>query len=373
MALSISMDDISAWLRADARRAGNPGNLLTRLGEWLDSAGLPLEAMTLELETLNPLMAGSALVWHREQSAAIETPRFHHPFGSGLVSSARPAMSGAGEQDSSASLKLVITFSDGSRHHLTIVASALDGFNETDIDRLRILAEMLAAPLEVLVLKQINRTLMTTYLGARTADQVLSGAIRRGMCDSVRAVLWYSDLRDFTAQSQRLSGDAVIALLNSHFERLAPPIKAFGGEVLKFMGDGLLAIFPIDAAGSEKRACAQAIKSVRAARAGMASLNAERRSQGKTPLAFGVALHIGEVMYGNIGAPDRLDFTVIGPTVNLASRLESLSKPLGCPVLISEPFKAASDEALISLGCHHLPNIADAIEIFTLREVDTAT
>lgn len=369
----ISMDDVMAWLQADAMLARNPADLLTQLGHHLEKAGLMLEAMTLEVRTLHPLMAGAVFTWHRDRPEALETPRFHDPFDPGLepapLFDLAPPPAGAMKDNDLQSLPLVIAFSDGSQHNLAIVAACKEGFTGVEIGCLKDIGLAIAAPLEILVLKQMTRTLMTTYLGQRTADRVLSGAIRRGGSDSVHAVLWYSDLRGFTAESQRRSGDDVIALLNSHFERLVAPIKAFGGEVLKFMGDGLLAIFPIDAAGSAKRACSQAIKSVRAARAGMASLNSERLGKGDKPLEFGVALHIGEVMYGNIGAPDRLDFTVIGPTVNLASRLEALCRPLNCPVLISSAFKDASDVALMPLGRHRLSDITDPIEVFTLGEL----
>lgn len=370
MPLSTSMGDVSAWLQDEARTWRSPADLLTSLAERLVRAGLPLEAMTLEITTLHPLMAGAVFTWRRSGQTALETPRFHNPFDSvdAPVSQA-PTFDRHGA-DKVGALALAIITSDGSHHELTSVADGAQGFTDTEADRLRKVALEFAGPLEILLLKLMTRTLMTTYLGARTADQVLSGAIRRGLCDSVDAVLWYSDLRGFTAHSESLSGDDVIALLNSQFERLAAPIKAFGGEVLKFMGDGLLAIFPIDSIGSTARACSQAIKSVRAARAGMASLNAERRGRREEALEFGVALHIGNVMYGNIGAPDRLDFTVIGPAVNLASRLEAQCKPLGCPVLISEAFEAVAGETLMSLGRHCLADIADPVEVFTLPDVE---
>ncbi|MGI9417120.1 MAG: adenylate/guanylate cyclase domain-containing protein [Geminicoccaceae bacterium] len=370
MAASISTDDISIWLRDDAGGSRSPADLLTGLAERLLQAGLPLEAMTLEITTLHPLMAGAVFTWRRSGQAALETPRFHDPFAPGPASAIEPLPFDRHGQDAAEGLPFPITTSDGGRHELTVAAARENSFTDVEADVIRAAALGFGAPLEILLLKQMARVLMTTYLGARTADQVLSGAIRRGLCDSVDAVLWYSDLRGFTACSQNLSGDAVITLLNSHFERLAAPIKAFGGEVLKFMGDGLLAIFPIETAGSAGRACNQAIKSVRAARAGMASLNGERQRRGERSLEFGVALHVGEVMYGNIGAPDRLDFTVIGPAVNLASRLEACCKALRCPVLISDAFETLSDEKLLALGSRRLPDIADPIEIFTLQEFD---
>ncbi|MGI9509591.1 MAG: adenylate/guanylate cyclase domain-containing protein [Geminicoccaceae bacterium] len=367
-----SIDDVLAWLRADVVQFRDMADLLTGLAERLSKAGLPLEAMTMDIRTLHPLMAGAVFSWRRGSRAALETPRFHDPFDPEAISPPMPTLSEAPltepREGVSEVLPLAIGSSDGSQHGLTLVSWREGGFTDAEVAGLKDVAHALFAPLEVLVLRHMTRTLMTTYLGQRTADRVLHGAVRRGSCESVHAVLLYSDLRGFTAFSQGRSGEAITALLNSHFERLVAPIKAFGGEVLKFMGDGLLAIFPVDMAGSAGRACSQAVKSVRAARSGMASLNGERQGRGEMPLEFGVALHLGEVMYGNIGAPDRLDFTVIGPAVNLASRLEALCKPLDCPVLVSSAFEDACDEAMAPLGGHRLNDIADTIEVFTLAE-----
>ena len=368
MTATLSMADVMAWLQTEAVQAQHPADLLARLADRLLKAGLALEAMTLELMTLHPLMAGTVFTWHRDSPTMLETPRFHDPFTPGPISTAELPSQTARKRDDQSNLLLTVAFSDGNRHGLTAIASQQEGFSDKEVDDLRDIAKILAAPLEVLVQKQMTRTLMTTYLGKRTAERVLSGTIRRGSSDSVHAVLWYSDLRGFTTLSENQPGDAVITLLNSHFERLVAPIKAFGGEVLKFMGDGLLAIFPVDAAGSIEQASNQAIKSVRAARAGMASLNGERRGRGESALEFGVALHLGNVMYGNIGAPDRLDFTVIGRAVNLASRLEALCKPLNCPVLLSPAFENACSTTLVSLGHHRLPDIAGPIEVYTLNE-----
>ncbi len=368
MTAPLSIHDVMAWLQTEAVLSRHPADLLARLADRLLEAGLALEELTLEVKTLHPLMAGAAFTWRRDSPAMLEVPRFHDPFTPDLVSITEPSPPIARMQNDRHGLFLTVTFSDGSHHGLNAAPARAEGFSAGEADGLRNIAQALAAPLEVLIQKQMTGTLLTTYLGKRTAERVLSGTIRRGGSDSVHAVLWYSDLRGFTALSEDQPGDAVIAMLNSHFERLAAPIKAFGGEVLKFMGDGLLAIFPVDTAGSAEQACSQAIKSVRAARAGMASLNGERRGRGECALEFGVALHLGEVMYGNIGAPDRLDFTVIGKAVNLASRLEALCKPLNCPVLFSPAFENACTDKLISLGHHRLSGIASSIEVYTLDE-----
>ena len=160
---------------------------------------------------------------------------------------------------------------------------------------------------------------------------------------------------------------AVIAALDAWFDRIAGPVHAFGGEVLKFIGDGVLAIFPV-VEGSPRGACDAALRAVSAARVGMAHLDDARRQQGLSPLPFGVALHLGEILWGNIGAADRLDFTAIGPAVNLVSRLEGLCRPLDKAVLISGTLAAETGASLIPLGTHALRGIASPCAVFTMPE-----
>jgi adenylate cyclase len=159
----------------------------------------------------------------------------------------------------------------------------------------------------------------------------------------------------------------VIAALDAWFDRIAGAVHAFGGEVLKFIGDGILAIFPV-IGGTPRSACDAALRAVTAAQAGMARLDQERRQQGQPPLPFGAALHLGEMLWGNIGAADRLDFTAIGPAVNLVSRLEGLCRPLGKTVLVSGALAAETEVPLIALGTHALRGIASPCAIFTLPE-----
>jgi class 3 adenylate cyclase len=194
---------------------------------------------------------------------------------------------------------------------------------------------------------------------------VLAGPLRRGIGETIEAALLFADLRGFTAMSESSRPSAVISALDAWFDRIALSVHAFGGEVLKFMGDGVLAIFPVGG-GTPRGACDSALSAVGAARAGMAHLDETRRQQGLAPLPFGIALHLGEILWGNIGAADRLDFTAIGPAVNLVSRLEGLCRPLDKPVLISGAFAAATPTPLVPLGTHALRGIATPCAIFTV-------
>ena len=239
-------------------------------------------------------------------------------------------------------------------------------FGPAEAGRLRQAARFAAAPLAALAARAAIAALLEAYLGRRSAARVQAGALRRGAGETIRAALLCTDLRDFTALSEASEPAAVIAALDACFDRIAGAVHAFGGEVLKFIGDGVLAIFPVTGAPAE--ACEAALRAVAAARAGMAHLDAVRQAQGLPPLPFGAALHLGEILWGNIGAADRLDFTAIGPAVNLVSRLEGLCRPLGRSVLISGAVAAETTTPLIPLGEHTLRGIAAPCAVFTLPD-----
>jgi class 3 adenylate cyclase len=239
-------------------------------------------------------------------------------------------------------------------------------FHPAESGRLRQAARFAAAPLAALAARATMAALLEAYLGRRSAAQVQAGALRRGAGETIRAALLYADLRGFTALSEATEPASVIAALDAWFDRIAGAVHAFGGEVLKFIGDGVLAIFPVTDAPAD--ACEAALRAVAAARAGMAHLDAAREAQGLAPLPFGAALHLGEILWGNIGAADRLDFTAIGPAVNLVSRLEGLCRPLGRTVLISGAVAAETTAPLVPLGEHALRGIAAPCAVFTLPD-----
>jgi class 3 adenylate cyclase len=239
-------------------------------------------------------------------------------------------------------------------------------FGPAETGRLHEAARFVAAPLAALAARLALAALLEAYLGRRSAARVQAGALSRGTGETIRAVLLYADLRGFTALSEATEPSAMIAALDAWFDRVAGAVHAFGGEVLKFIGDGVLAIFPVTGAPAE--ASEAALRAVIAARAGMAHLDSVRQAQGLPPLPFGAALHLGEMLWGNIGAVDRLDFTAIGPAVNLVSRLEGLCRPLGRSVLISAAVAAEITTPLVSLGEHVLRGIAAPCTVFTLPD-----
>ena len=210
--------------------------------------------------------------------------------------------------------------------------------------------------------------MLEAYLGRRSAARVQAGALRRGAGETIRAALLCTDLRDFTALSEASEPTAVIAALDASFDRIAGAVHAFGGEVLKFIGDGLLAIFPVDDARNEAAACEAALTAADEARAGVTALGGSIGIDGVESLRFGLGLHLGDVLYGNIGGGNRLDFTCIGPAVNLAARIEKLTSKLRRTVLTSSDFAGHCGSRLARVGQFLLPGATGEQSVFGLVE-----
>lgn len=228
--------------------------------------------------------------------------------------------------------------------------AAVDGFSAADIALMDRLFPVFALAVKAAVMPAITRTLLGAYIGADAAERVWSGATSRGRIQRVEAAIFISDLRGFTAFAERADSDTVMMALNRYFDLVGAAVSAEGGQILKFMGDGILATFAAPGADACERA-------LRAARAACRAVSRDET----VSLALGIALHKGEVMYGNVGTPERLDFTMIGPAVNEASRMEKLTKTLGCAILASDSFHAALDEGralLESVGEHPISGLS---------------
>jgi class 3 adenylate cyclase len=342
-----------AWLVDEAGVSPGPDRFLAELGGRLLADGLPLAGGALTLAVPHPIIARRTWLWRAATGEVIEALGFAggppNPAGRDWLAGLGPV-----HEDTVGPESPVLGWA-GTRP-----------FGPAEAGRLRQAARFAAAPLAALGARAALAALLEAYLGRRSAARVQAGALRRGAGETIRAALLCTDLRDFTALSEASEPAAVIAALDASFDRIAGAVHAFGGEVLKFIGDGVLAIFPVT--GTPAEACAAALRAVAAARAGMAHLDAARQAQGLPPLPFGAALHLGEILWGNIGAADRLDFTAIGPAVNLVSRLEGLCRPLGRSVLISGALAAETTAPLVPLGEHVLRGIAAPCAVFTLPD-----
>jgi adenylate cyclase len=253
----------------------------------------------------------------------------------------------------------------GKRHVVTFATDRPGGFDDAHVVGLMRLLPVLALVSEIRIKNRLARTLLETYVGSHAGELILAGATRRGTGTTVRAAIMICDLRDFTRISDNWPRDDVIDLLNGYFDAMSEPIARHGGEILKFIGDGLLAIFPL----SQPNACANLLHAVTEARQAMMALNETNLEAGWAPLNYGIGVHVGDVMYGNIGSSSRLDFTVIGPAVNMASRLETLTKQVGKPVLLSHAFAdLVKDEfELERVGEYPVRGFNDPIELFAYQ------
>ncbi|TCR91714.1 adenylate cyclase [Rhizobium sp. BK376] len=381
------------WLITDTRNERFIDNIFVEMCRRLSEAGVPVARATLHFRTHHPQWLGARILWRTGLTEAkittfgygVETtPQFQNSPVNVIYSGSeevRQRLEGLPKDAEVNSLYLELSedgltdyvawpihHTFGKRHVVTFSSDRPGGFAEKDIAFLRDLLPALTLVSEIRLKNVMARTLLQTYVGPHASEQILAGATTRGSGVTVGAAIMICDLRDFTSISDLWPRDDVIELLNAYFDAICDPIQRHGGEILKFMGDGLLAIFPL----SKPTACADLLQSIREGQAAMAALNAQNAGKGRPVLNYGVGVHVGDVMYGNIGSSKRLDFTVIGPAVNVASRLETLTKDIKRPVLLSKAFTemAKCESELESLGSFPLRGLGEPVDIFALPAED---
>jgi adenylate cyclase len=387
-----SRDPDVEWIVTAGRQQETLRGVVADLCRHLAETGVPLARMLLSVRLLHPLLASRGIFWRRGNAGCTEQIDRGHDILSAdvyLNSPMRPAyeegrtlrrhLTGPEAELDFPVLKdlkaegltdylvLPMRFAEGVRAVTTWATDRAKGFSDADVARLGALMPVLALLVEVHLRRELSSTVLDTYIGGDAGRRVLSGSIKRGDSSVIKAVLWYCDLRGFTPLSERLDGAALIALLNEYFERMAGPVKAHGGEVLKFIGDAMLAIFPLAERDAEI-ACNAAVKAAREALSAMRAYSVECVACGRPRLDFGIALHLGEVTYGNIGAPDRLDFTVIGPAVNRVVRIEEMCRTLDRELLVSDEVAKHCAAELIPVGRHALRGVGETVELFSLPE-----
>lgn len=344
----------------------------------------PLWRCSMGIEVLNPELSGAQLIWRdgaltrteigragmMAREDYIKSPIYvvdttNRPFRWN-ISEAVPDMetiqrlAGEGATDY---FVLPLPFQDATRTStFSFCTKKAGGFTGPEIEGLAMAARLWSPFAERWTLRHIALDLLAHYLGRAPAERVYNGQIERGDVSMIDAAILICDLRGFTAMTDRSARGAIVALLNRWFECIGAAIQERQGDILKFMGDGLLAVFPM--IESQSATCGRALDAAQDALARTDALNEDLAAEGIAPLRFGIGLHWGEVEFGNIGTRDRLDFTVIGPAVNLASRLQDLTKILMTPILASAEFAAASRHNLRHLDTRPLRGLADQIAVF---------
>lgn len=251
-------------------------------------------------------------------------------------------------------------------------ADRAGGFNNEELEALQKIQRRFAVACKTVIQSRIARNISETYLGREAGGRVLAGSIRRGDGRETKAVVWYNDMRNSTALADTMPGADYIQLLNTYFDCTATPVIDAGGEVLDFIGDAVLAIFPYQDATEQKAAVKAATTALRKVIEARDVLNAERAEQGLFPIRFGIGLNTGTVMFGNIGVSQRLTFSVIGPTVNEVSRIEAMTKATGIDALVTRDIVALDPGNWVSIGNQRLPGVSEEIELFTFAEEPAA-
>ncbi|HEX2115118.1 MAG TPA: adenylate/guanylate cyclase domain-containing protein [Alphaproteobacteria bacterium] len=360
-------------------------------------AGVPLSRGLVGVDTLHPVLEGRVFAWRRNESEVrqsdytradgesekwLRSP-FYHLVQTGETMLRRrldahynggefPILDELRDQGTTDYVAMVNRFGADARiGEVDSIFSSWssdgpDGFSDRDLAALRLLIPHLALAVKSASFARIAETLVDTYLGRDAGRRVLGGHITRGVADKINAVLWFSDLEGYTRIADAAAPEQVIPLLNDYADALVTAIHGQGGDVLKFIGDGLLAVF---SKGSFDETCLRALAAEAEARRRVAELNARRSADGLPTTQFYLGLHVGEVFYGNIGSVDRLDFTVVGPAVNETSRIAAMCRSLDQPVLLSSAFADAAPECraqLVSVGRYALRGVARPQELYTV-------
>jgi adenylate cyclase len=383
-------DDVRAiqrWLVDEPHEDGGGGEFLGALAPRLLSAGLPLWRVSYALMTKHPEVLWRTVQWRAGQGVTVRDQphaRLDDPFYTrSAVAVVRrtqlpvrvrllpgdlpfPICHDLRDQGGTDYIVQALPFTNGQVSYVSFATDVPEGFPDVTQEALESIRPFLARRLELESAYYATRALLEVYLGKNAARRVFAGEFQRGRGELIDAAIWFSDMRDFTALSDRAPPARVVETLDATFDAVASAIAEHGGEVLKFIGDAVLAIFPV---GDDARAaCRHALAAADQAFASLDKVNEQRSQRGEEPVAVGVALHRGPVMYGNIGARDRLDFTVISSCVNEASRLESLCKQLRTPLALSASFVSAAEvDDVVDLGEHTLKGVKAPLRVFTQR------
>jgi adenylate cyclase len=371
------------WLVDGAPGANTASEVIERMGRDLRTAGVLVDRMGVFVKTLHPTVIGRAFYWEPNHPVKVldmtldlqrspsvqDSPvaqvssskvELRRSLTAALAKNDYGIMHELHSEGFTDYLCLPIVFLRGETHAVTFATKSPEGFSDNDLAYLRHVVRPLARVTEIFALHRTAANLLSTYVGRNSGERILAGRIFKGDIETIRAVIWFSDLRGFTERSAKQTPRETIDMLNLLFDCQVPTIEKHGGEVLKFIGDGLMAIFPLDAGHTADAAAEAALDSADEAFAALA-----KKNEGVAhPTQFGLALHIGEFAYGNIGGASRLDFTAIGAAVNITARLEGLTSKLGRRLVVSAELAKHVKRALLDLGPFDLKGVPEKQNVF---------
>lgn len=383
-----TIEGIADWLLGPALQAATGAQAVDEYAWRMLAAGFPLARMTVHSGMLHPQFLGTSLIWWRDTGQTVQTYIEHEvvdvvPYHDNAVLRVirggetlrhkldvpddeldLPILHDLKAKGCTDYLALPIAGTDGRRYAITYTTDRAGGFSDTQLAELTRVSQRMSVACDSFMQRALMRRLLNIYLGPSAGPKVLAGQIRRGTGEALTAVLWSSDLRGFTIRSDRLPGQQMVAILNALFDAQANAIHTHGGEILKFIGDGLLAIFPIHTPALAHNAAHNAMAAAMRGIEAVQRLVDDPSMSDEPALQIVVALHPGTVIYGNVGSHDRLDFTAIGPAVNLVSRVETVAKALEEPIVVTDEFAHVYSAPLRSLGIHQLRGIPNPRELF---------
>jgi adenylate cyclase len=384
------LQKLTDWLIDGGRTAASPKSFMAETCERMVAAGLPLWRIGVFIRTLHPNIYGRSFVWRpgaEVQVGAVdykilESPDFHTSpliifFQQGREVRARvddpaskrfPIIEELRAEGVTDYIAMPLPFINGTVNASSWTTKQPGGFTDEQLAALRRIVTPLARVIEIISLTRTAASLLDTYVGNRAGERILGGQIRRGHTETMNAAIWLSDLRGFTALSDRLPAETIVDILNHYFDCQVAAIRNHGGEVLKYMGDGLLAVFPIDEyVGDEQQVCSHVLEAAHESRASVADMQYPI-GEAVERFRFGVALHVGRILYGNIGGGNRLDFTCIGPAINLAARLEKIASRLQRTIVASEGFAGICRGGWSDLGEFPVAGFSKAARVYGLAD-----
>jgi adenylate cyclase len=388
--MTAQIQEVAHWLLASGSEYRTLCSLSEELASRLCAAGLPIQRFNLGVFAHHPVMAGYAVLWDEARPKATEIPvrredtlkplylespirllaesetEVNFDLADESACAKYPVLAEFRDDGFTNYIGFSVRFGDVGTAVLTLCTKQQGGFGLEYYEGLRCLFPALRLLVDLVETRRLAKTVMRTYLGRHTAELVLDGEIQRGQGEVIEAAIWLCDLRDFSSMTAAVGSLAMIEVMNEYFDCMAEGVWEYQGEILKFMGDAMLVAFRVSDEVSPAKAAQRAASAAVAAQRRLRLLSERRSAKGEQPLRTGIAIHLGKVIYGNIGASTRLDFTVMGIAVNLVARIQQLTGELDEEILFSGQVAEHLDRSVVSLSEYELKGISESVEIYKL-------